>query len=119
MADARGGNKSKNATDDAWEAVLVGAAKLIGLMAWWAVRFPLVSTPIVVSLGATALTGWRLGVVVIVVCAIGYGLWRHLDRESFHRLVSGSDPGVIADLVAIQTVLGAGVHAASPDRHPQ
>jgi S-DNA-T family DNA segregation ATPase FtsK/SpoIIIE len=87
MADARGGNKSESATDDLVETMLVGAAKLIGLMAWWAVRFPLVSPPIVVALVATALAGWRLGVVVIVVCVISYGLWCYLDREAFHRLM--------------------------------
>ena len=91
MADStrsRGGNKSESATDALVETMLVGVAKLIGLLAWWAVRFPLVSTPIAVALAATALSGWRFGVVVIVVCAIGYGLWCHLDGESFHRLVS-------------------------------
>jgi S-DNA-T family DNA segregation ATPase FtsK/SpoIIIE len=67
--------------------MLVGAAKAVGLLAWWAVRFPLVSTPIVVGLGATVLAGWRVGVGVAVVCAIGYALWCYLDRESFHRMV--------------------------------
>ena len=67
--------------------MLVGAAKVIGLLAWWAVRFPLASTPIVAALAATVVDGWRLGVVVVVVCAVSYGLWCYLDRESFHRVV--------------------------------
>lgn len=90
MADcrkSRGGNKSESATDELIETTLVAAAKLIGLLAWWAVRFPLVSTPIAVALGATVLAGWRLGIAVAVVSAIGYGVWCYLDRESFHRLV--------------------------------
>jgi S-DNA-T family DNA segregation ATPase FtsK/SpoIIIE len=84
---SRSGNKSESATDALVETMLVGAAKLIGLLAWWAVRFPLLSTPIAVALAATALSGWRFGVVVIAVCAVGHGLWCHLDGESFHRLV--------------------------------
>ena len=87
QSKSRGSNSSNSAADDLIEAMLVGAAKTVGLLAWWAVRFPLASTPIVVALGATVLAGWRLGVVVVVVCAIGYGLWCYLDRESFHRVV--------------------------------
>ncbi len=83
----RGSNNSESATDDLVETVLVGAAKVIGLLAWWAVRFPLASTPIVLALAATVVAGWRLGVVVVVVCAVSYGLWCHLDRESFHRVL--------------------------------
>jgi S-DNA-T family DNA segregation ATPase FtsK/SpoIIIE len=84
---SRGGNTSGSATDELIETMAVGMAKLIGMLAWWTVRFPLVSTPIAVALAATVLSGWRFGVVVIAVCAIGYGLWCHLDSESFHRLV--------------------------------
>jgi S-DNA-T family DNA segregation ATPase FtsK/SpoIIIE len=84
---SHGGNKSENATDELVETTFVAAAKLIGLLAWWAVRFPLVSTPIAVVLGATVLAEWRVGSALAVVCAIGYGLWCHLDRESFHHLV--------------------------------
>ena len=42
VADARASKNSKSATDDLVETLLVGAAKVIGLLAWWAVRFPLV-----------------------------------------------------------------------------
>ena len=88
MADVRGSNNSESATDgELVETMLVGAAKLVGLLAWWAVRFPLASTPIVVALAGTALAGWRLGIAVAVVCAISYGLWCYLDRESFHRVL--------------------------------
>ena len=90
MADStksRGANKPESATDALIETTLVTAAKLIGLLAWWAVRFPLVSTPIAVVLTATVLAGVRLGIAVTVVCAISYGLWCYVDRESFHRLV--------------------------------
>ena len=117
VADARGSNNSESATDDELvETMLVGAAKLVGLLAWWALRFPLVSAPIVVALSGSALAGWRLGVVVAVVCAIGYGLWCYLDRESFHRVVWSPDPAVVAELVAIQTLLGACGHAARVNR---
>ena len=98
------------------ETLLVGTAKVVGLLAWWAVRFPLASTPIVVALAATVLAGWRLGVVVAVVCAVSYGLWCYLDRESFHRVLWYPIRESLAHLVAIQTLLGACVHAASPDR---
>ena len=88
MADARGSNNSESATDgELVETMLVGAAKLVGLLAWWALRFPLASAPIVVALAGTALAGWRLGIAVAVVCAISYGLWCYLDRESFHRVL--------------------------------
>jgi S-DNA-T family DNA segregation ATPase FtsK/SpoIIIE len=87
QSKSRGSNSSVSAADDLIETMLVGAAKTVGWLAWWAVRFPLASTPIVVALGATVLAGWRLGAVVVVVCAIGYGLWCYLDRESFHRVV--------------------------------
>jgi S-DNA-T family DNA segregation ATPase FtsK/SpoIIIE len=84
---SRGADKSKSATDELIETTLMAAAKLIGLLAWWAVRFPLVSTPIAVALGATMLAGWRVGIAVALVCAIGHGLWCYLDGGSFHRLV--------------------------------
>ena len=87
VADVRGSKDSESATDDVVETLLVGTAKVVGLVVWWAVRFPLASTPIVVALAATVLAGWRLGVIVAVACAVSYGLWCHLDRESFHRLL--------------------------------
>ena len=89
MADARGSNNSESATDgELVETMLVGAAKLVGLLARRALRFPLASAPIVVALAGTALAGWRLrhrgarG-----VRDLSYGLWCYLDRESFHRVL--------------------------------
>ncbi|HTY32496.1 MAG TPA: FtsK/SpoIIIE domain-containing protein [Mycobacterium sp.] len=87
QSKSHGSKHSESATDDFVEAMVVGAAKVIGLLAWWAVRFPLASMPIVLALAATAVAGWRLGVVVVVVWAVSYGLWCYLDRESFHRVV--------------------------------
>ena len=84
---SRGSNSSENVVDDLIETMLVGTAKAVGWLAWWGVRFPFASTPIVIALSASVLAGWRLGVVVAVVYAIGYGLWWYLDRESFHRVV--------------------------------
>ena len=84
---SRGSNNSENVVDDLIETMLVGTAKAVGWLAWWGVRFPFASTPIVIALSASVLAGWRLGVVVAVVYAIGYGLWWYLDRESFHRVV--------------------------------
>jgi hypothetical protein len=52
VANARASKNSENATDDLVETMLVGTAKVIGLLAWWAVRFPLVSTPIVLALAS-------------------------------------------------------------------
>ena len=43
------------------------------LVVWWAIRFPLVSMPVVAALGATVLAGWGLGAFVVMVCAVGYG----------------------------------------------
>jgi DNA segregation ATPase FtsK/SpoIIIE, S-DNA-T family len=84
---SRGSKSSENAADDLVESMLVGAAKCLGLFVWWAVRFPLVSVPIVVALSMSVLAGWRLGVVVVVVSVVSYGLWCYLDRESFDRVV--------------------------------
>jgi S-DNA-T family DNA segregation ATPase FtsK/SpoIIIE len=87
VADVRGSKDSESATDDFVETLLVGTAKVVRWLVWWAVRFPLASTPIVVALAATVLAGWRLGAVVAVACAVSYGLWWYLDRESFDRLL--------------------------------
>jgi len=84
---SRGSNSSENVVDDLIETMLVGTAKAVGWLAWRGVRFPFASTPIVIALSASVLAGWRLGVVVAVVYAIGYGLWWYLNRESFHRVV--------------------------------
>lgn len=85
---SRGSNSAESATDDLIEDLLVGLAKTVGWLAWWAVRFPVVSTPIVSALAVTVVAGWRLGFVVAVIAAVGYGLWWSLDGASFHRVVS-------------------------------
>ncbi len=87
MYDSRARKNSDRTTDDDFEALLVGMAKLIGLLVLWAVRFPLISTPIILSLLATAVIDWRVGIVWAVGFAVGYAGWCHLDRESFERLV--------------------------------
>lgn len=68
-------------------AVAICVAKVIGVLLWWAVRFPLASMPVVAALVATALGGWGAGAFVVMVYALGYGLWCHVERESFNRLL--------------------------------
>lgn len=86
MYDSRAGKNSESTTDDFVEELLVGTAKLIGLLALWAIRFPLVSTPITLSLLATAVIDWRLGIVVAVGFAVGYG---GCDNVLIYRVDSG------------------------------
>jgi len=86
QSKSRGSNSSQSAVDVLIETILVGVAKTVGLLAWWALRFPLASALIAFALGATVWAGWRLGVAVAVLCALGYGLWWYLERESFHRV---------------------------------
>lgn len=87
MCDSRARKNSDSRTDDDFEALLIGMAKLIGLLALSAIRFPLISTPITLSLLATAVIDWQVGIVWAVGFAVGYAGWCHLDRESFERLV--------------------------------
>lgn len=87
MYDSRARKNSDSRTDDDFEALLVGMAKLIGLLVLWAVRFPLISTPIILAVLAAAVIDWRVGIVWAVAFAVGYAGWCHLDRESFERLV--------------------------------
>jgi S-DNA-T family DNA segregation ATPase FtsK/SpoIIIE len=65
----------------------IAAAKAIGLLLWWSVLFPLISGPLIATLIVTVTLGWPLGLALAVLCSIGYGLWAHLDQESFDTAV--------------------------------
>jgi len=81
------GGNTRGDSDEVVEAMLVGIAKAVGLLAWWAMRFPIISAPVITALGVMVLVGWRAGVAVTVLCAVGYGLWWHLGRASCHAVV--------------------------------
>jgi S-DNA-T family DNA segregation ATPase FtsK/SpoIIIE len=80
-----GRKSSRSGTDELLEDVLVGVAKALGLLVWWAIRFPVVSIPLVVALAVTVLVGWWFGVVAVSTCAFGYGAWGYLDPASFRE----------------------------------
>jgi DNA segregation ATPase FtsK/SpoIIIE, S-DNA-T family len=88
---SHGRNNSHNNSDsdDFAGEIAIAAAKVIGLLLWWSVLFPLVSGPIIATLIVTVALGWPVGVALAVFCGIGYGLWAYLDQESFDTAVVG------------------------------
>jgi DNA segregation ATPase FtsK/SpoIIIE, S-DNA-T family len=86
---SRGRNNTHNSSDsdDFAGEMAIAAAKVIGLLVWWSVLFPLVSGPTIAALIVTVTLGWPLGVAVAVFCSIGYGLWACLDPASFDTAV--------------------------------
>ncbi|WP_280251559.1 FtsK/SpoIIIE domain-containing protein [Nocardia abscessus] len=68
---------------------LIALAYGLVLCVWWAVLFPMLSLPVVVSVGLGVWLGWPFGAVAGVVSVAGWGLWWWRWPVSFRRRVSG------------------------------
>ncbi|BBZ67642.1 hypothetical cell division FtsK/SpoIIIE protein [Mycolicibacterium insubricum] len=75
--------------DDDWLGDLVTALfTAAGYLLWWAVLFPAISVPIVVSLTLGVAHGPRAGLVAAIVFGAGYAGWAWLDPVSFRGWVT-------------------------------
>ncbi|MGW4739006.1 hypothetical protein [Nocardia xishanensis] len=60
----------------------------VGVIVWWALLFPMVSAPIVLTVIAGVFFGPVAAAVVVGVSAAGMVLWRRRSPETFERWVS-------------------------------
>ena len=75
--------------DDDWFGELVMSLfTASGYVLWWAVLFPAISVPIVVSLTLGVAHGPRAGLVAAIVFGAGYAGWAWLDPVSFRGWVT-------------------------------
>ncbi len=58
------------------------------ILTWWAILFPMLSLPALLTVCALDISGWQAAAVVGSVSAAGLLLWRFLDPASFRCLVS-------------------------------
>ncbi len=80
-------NNFERTAEEVLEVILMGLVRTIGMLGWWVIRFPVASAPVVVTLAALALGGWRLGPFMALSSALIYGLWWVVDPDSFLRAV--------------------------------
>ncbi|BCK53995.1 hypothetical protein [Nocardia wallacei] len=66
-----------------WQVV-----RVVFVVAWWAVLFPVITLPLAVAVAAGLLLGWGVGVVVVGVFAAGIMLGRRRRPEMFERWVT-------------------------------
>jgi DNA segregation ATPase FtsK/SpoIIIE, S-DNA-T family len=86
-SNSKNRNKSQS-SDDEWIGELIWSlAKAAGHLLWWAMLFPAISVPIIIS-GIVALRfGVRAGMVTTTALAVGYGVWAWLDARSFEAWI--------------------------------
>lgn len=60
----------------------------IGVTAWWALLFPMISIPIGLTVAAGLFLGWLWAIVVVAVFGAGMVLWRAKHPETFERWIT-------------------------------
>lgn len=74
------------------DGVLTAAGRLLlasFVLVWWAVLFPMITVPVVVTVAAWLLIGWPAGIGVAGGAVAGMVLWRQRSPQTFERWFTG------------------------------
>ncbi|MDD4866856.1 MAG: FtsK/SpoIIIE domain-containing protein [Mycobacterium sp.] len=86
----RNNRNTNQSSDDDWVGELIwGLVKAAGQLLWWAILFPILSIPVIVSIWVAIAHGPRAGVLTAALAAAAYIGWAVLEPSSFTAWVSG------------------------------
>jgi S-DNA-T family DNA segregation ATPase FtsK/SpoIIIE len=90
-SNARNNNASGSFESD-WDETItllfVGLAKGLGILIWWAVLFPMVSVPALVSLWTGFQISPILGLLIASASGVGLAAWAYLSPGSFDEWIA-------------------------------
>jgi hypothetical protein len=82
-SNSKSSNKSQSC-DEEWIGDLIWSlVKAAGQLLWWAMLFPAISVPILISVFVVIRFDLRAGMVTTFVVTLAYGLWAWFDQKSF------------------------------------
>ena len=81
-------SSNSQSCDDEWIGELIWSlVKAAGHLLWWAMLFPAISVPIIISAVVGIRFGVRAGMVTSIAVIVTYGLWAWFDQKSFESWV--------------------------------
>ena len=115
-SDRKNGNNDQS-SDDEWIGELIWSlTKATGHLLWWAILFPTLSVPAVLTIWVALAHGARAGLLTAVLAVAAYIGWAIVEPSSFTAWVLRPGAPTLAVMVAIRPQLGVGVHPARFDR---
>ncbi|GLV09202.1 MULTISPECIES: FtsK/SpoIIIE domain-containing protein [Mycobacterium] len=86
----RNNRNTNQASDDDWVGELIwGLVKAAGQLLWWAILFPVLSIPVIVSIWVAIAHGPGAGLLTAGLAAAAYIGWAVVEPSSFTAWVSG------------------------------
>ncbi|WP_407689542.1 FtsK/SpoIIIE domain-containing protein [Mycobacterium sp. HUMS_1102779] len=86
----RNNRTTNQASDDDWVGELIwGLVKATGQLLWWAILFPVLSIPVIVSIWVAIAHGPGAGLLTAGLAAAAYIGWAVVEPSSFTAWVSG------------------------------
>lgn len=87
-SNSKNTNNTQSDSDDWLGDLVMSLFTAAGYLLWWAVLFPAISIPIIVSLALGVMHGSRAGLVAAIVFGVGYVGWAWLEPRSFRGWVT-------------------------------